>query len=279
MKSTYLSYPLAVLLLAASMACVSAGPPGSPASRSVVTVEVFYDGLAPHGTWIDLELYGWVWVPAGVPPGWRPYTYGRWIYTSLGWTWVSDWAWGWAPFHYGRWVHRPPHGWLWIPGRVWSPAWVAWRVGDGWIGWAPLPPPARWRPGSALGLGDIDLGVVIASDWWVFVGESQFLAPRLHQHVAAVTRNPSLRATTREVTRYALESGWVAERGVPVDTVERVDGAVPRYRIEDTTGPSGAAAERVGRSTVEVYRPRIESSGAKRTRPPAERKSGRDGGS
>ncbi len=35
--------------------------------------------------------YGEVWVPDGVPPDWRPYEYGHWVYTDdWGWYWVSD---------------------------------------------------------------------------------------------------------------------------------------------------------------------------------------------
>src|SRR6185295_1873761 len=28
----------------------------------------------------------------------------------------------------------------WIPGTLWSPAWVAWRQGRNYVAWAPLPP-------------------------------------------------------------------------------------------------------------------------------------------
>ena len=27
-----------------------------------------------------------------------------------------------------------------VPGAVFAPAWVDWRVGNGWVGWAPLAP-------------------------------------------------------------------------------------------------------------------------------------------
>jgi len=62
------------------------------------------------------------------------------VLTEFGWTWVSDYSWGWAPFHYGRWIVIVGHGWCWVPGTIWGPAWVAWRAGDGFVGWAPLPP-------------------------------------------------------------------------------------------------------------------------------------------
>ena len=90
----------------------------------------------------------------------RPYyTNGRWEMTKYGNTWVSDYDWGWAPFHYGRWHHHSRRGWLWIPGREWSPAWVSWRSGGGHYGWAPL------GPGINI---NVNIGR-IPSFWWVFI--------------------------------------------------------------------------------------------------------------
>ena len=48
--------------------------------------------------------------------------------------------WGWVVYHYGRWAFEPGIGWFWVPGEEWAPAWVNWRYGDEYVGWAPLPP-------------------------------------------------------------------------------------------------------------------------------------------
>jgi len=103
----------------------------------------FQDELAPYGDWIDDGSYGRVWTPntSLVGTDFTPYyTGGHWVLTEFGWTWVSDWSWGWAPFHYGRWVIVSGFGWCWVPGTQWGPAWVNWRSGGGWVGWAALPP-------------------------------------------------------------------------------------------------------------------------------------------
>jgi hypothetical protein len=112
---------------------------GSPADDTV-TFQTFYDALESQGTWIQTSDYGYVWQPNVTDPDWAPYTNGHWVYTDDGWAWVTDEPWGWATYHYGRWVNLQNIGWCWVPGYTWAPAWVSWRYGDGYVGWAPLPP-------------------------------------------------------------------------------------------------------------------------------------------
>jgi len=121
----------------------------------------FYAPLAPHGTWVEVGTYGRCWHPVGVAVGWAPYCSGSWVWTDCGWYWSSDEPWGWACYHYGTWVVDPAFGWVWVPGIEWAPAWVSWRVGGGYCGWAPLPPH----------------GVVIAPGSFVFVESAHFYDP------------------------------------------------------------------------------------------------------
>jgi hypothetical protein len=69
------------------------------------------------------------------------------------------------------------YGWVWVPGYDWAPAWVSWRHADGFAGWAPLPPAARFEVGVGLffrgGLAvDVDFG--LAPDDYMFVGYDHF---------------------------------------------------------------------------------------------------------
>ncbi len=125
-----------------------------------VSIETFYEELAPYGVWINDPQYGRVWRPDVDQDEFRPYySRGHWEMTKYGNTWVSDYDWGWAPFHYGRWHHHSRRGWLWIPGRKWAPAWVSWRSGGGHYGWAPLGPGIN-----------INMNIGRISDyWWVFI--------------------------------------------------------------------------------------------------------------
>lgn len=100
----------------------------------------FYAPLTPHGGWVEIDTYGRCWQPSGIAVEWRPYCSGEWVWTDHGWYWESDEPWAWACYHYGRWVYHPRHHWVWVPGVEWAPAWVTWRVGGGYVGWAPLPP-------------------------------------------------------------------------------------------------------------------------------------------
>lgn len=106
-----------------------------------VSLQTFYDELSPYGIWINDPQYGYVWRPDVDQSDFRPYyTNGRWVMTEYGNTWVSNYDWGWAPFHYGRWIYTRYNRWVWIPDTQWGPAWVSWRSGGGYYGWAPMGP-------------------------------------------------------------------------------------------------------------------------------------------
>ena len=121
----------------------------------------FHAPLTPYGTWIEVGSYGRCWHPARVAVDWQPYGCGRWIWTDCGWYWVSDEPWAWACYHYGSWVYESDYGWLWVPGLEWAPAWVSWRFGGGYCGWAPLAP----------------RGVVVGLPSFVFVEAARFHDP------------------------------------------------------------------------------------------------------
>jgi hypothetical protein len=116
----------------------------------------FHSTLDPHGQWVEDPTYGTVWSPSSAEVGadFSPYeTAGHWAYDDADYVWVSDYDWGWAPFHYGRWV-LSDGGWVWIPGRVYAPAWVYWQMGYPgypYVGWGPMYPGFIWRGGVAVG--------------------------------------------------------------------------------------------------------------------------------
>ncbi|MBI2393729.1 MAG: hypothetical protein HYV09_29415 [Deltaproteobacteria bacterium] len=157
-----------------------------------ICIQTFHTTLAQHGTWIEDEEAGLVWVPdpAIVGVGFVPYlSTGRWIHTSHGYFWESEHSWGWVTFHYGRWVRTAYWGWAWVPGARYSPAWVDWRYGSGWIGWSPSRPGWSFRGGMAY---QVDL----APSPYVFVHSSAFFSPYLTVVVAPPAHRSALLAAT-----------------------------------------------------------------------------------
>ncbi|KAB2964631.1 MAG: hypothetical protein F9K18_07380, partial [Thermoanaerobaculia bacterium] len=98
--------------------------------------------LAGYGSWVSVDSVHY-WQPR-VEVGWRPYWRGRWGWTPSGMTWISSEPWGWVPYHYGTWCSLPRYGWVWRPGRIYSPAWVYWHWSDDWVGWIPAGYYTNW---------------------------------------------------------------------------------------------------------------------------------------
>lgn len=249
---------------AAAVATAGAGPDRARdfASPGLAGPDLarFHDRLAEHGLWIESKTYGTVWMPKSLPHGWRPYYNGRWIYTDVEWTWVSDDPWGWATDHYGRWAYVPvsadpasASGWIWVPGDQWAPAWVAWRWGGGYVGWAPLPPDATVET-------DVDLEVTVDPLSFSFVRQEFLADEHLGQHVEAVAHNVTFLAAAKNVTRYTIGATGVVNHGVPVEEIEKVTGkgkALKRLPRPSAEAPPPSKAELKAQSKkAEVEMPR-----------------------
>ncbi|MEO8383529.1 MAG: DUF6600 domain-containing protein [Acidobacteriota bacterium] len=94
------------------------------------------EDLDDYGNWVYVSGVGYSWRPT-VAVGWRPFYNGYWHSRNGCLTWVSYDPWGWGTYHYGRWAFDPGYGWVWVPGYGYSPAWVYWMYGSGYVGWAP----------------------------------------------------------------------------------------------------------------------------------------------
>ncbi|MCY7360489.1 MAG: hypothetical protein LH629_00240, partial [Ignavibacteria bacterium] len=77
---------------------------------------------------------------ADVPAVYVPYYNGQWVNTDAGWYFKAPTPAEEIVHHYGRWVNTSASGWVWVPGRVWSPAWVDWKENNDYISWTPLSP-------------------------------------------------------------------------------------------------------------------------------------------
>jgi hypothetical protein len=227
-----------------------------------VDVGIFYDGLAPYGDWVEMPDYGWSFAPR-VERGWRPYTRGQWVMTEDGWFWDSDEPFGWAAYHYGRWVNDEYYGWVWIPGTEWAPAWVSWRHGNGYTGWAPLPPRATWRTHVGLSIGGLEIDAFIGADDYAFVQDRDFVDRGVYQRFLPPTQNLTIINVTNNVTNYTVVNNRVVDSGIAVPDVERAVGRrVPRARTVDVARAD--APRRATADEVAVFRPQVMAAPERR---------------
>jgi hypothetical protein len=186
-----------------------------PANTRYVPPAVYgAEALNQYGSWRTVETYGTVWVPAGGPPGWVPYSTGRWIWDPrFGWTWLDTAPWGWAPYHYGRWVFVGDY-WAWAPGPVvvrpvYAPALVVFLGGG--VAVVGVDRPLCWAP---LGWGEPVI------PWWGrpgFVGVASWGGwggPRVVNNVV-VNRTTTINVTN--ITVYKNVNVTNAVVGVPAD--------------------------------------------------------------
>ena len=171
--------------------------------------QIFFAELSRFGEWFETRDYGFVWQPLALQtdPAWRPYTRGRWVNSDQGWTWLSDEPFGWAVYHYGRWVLLAEHGWVWVPGDDWAPAWVSWRQNDDYLGWAPLPPETLYDEVYDYDPG-IDLAYDVSPDYYNFVPVDHFYEP-VQPHCVPRVTVITIIINTRNVTRFSMRGNHV----------------------------------------------------------------------
>ena len=112
-------------------------------------------------------------------------------------------------YHYGRWVKVEDEGWCWKPDYEWAPAWVSWRNSDDYVGWAPLPPEARWERDRGFSVW-VDYSYDIAPSCYNFVRVVDFGAPLLRPLVCHRRDNVFYVQSDREHHEHQLQHRrWV----------------------------------------------------------------------
>ena len=221
-------------------------------AQGSVSLQVFYDELQPYGTWMDHGQYGYVWMPR-VETGFVPYgTNGYWINTEYGNTWVSDYDWGWAPFHYGRWFFDDFYGWIWVPDSTWGPAWVAWRNGGGYYGWAPL------MPGFGIHLS-YNYYDRIPNHYWNFVPHRYVTYRHVYRHCVPQPRVVNIIHQTTIITHNHTDNRRQTYFTGPTRReIERSGGG--RVEVHSVSDRSRPGRTDVSRNGANFYRPQIDNS-------------------
>ena len=244
---------LSVLICITSQsACPQDLPPQEESSDAV---SMFYSDLAPYGEWIELGPGFYGWHPSIMDATWRPYTIGHWVWSDYGWYWVSAEPFGWATYHYGRWYLDDNYGWLWIPDPVWGPAWVEWRNNEDYVGWAPLPPYARFH---------LTVGIRFTRRWvapfsyWSFVTYDHFASGRPYHSYAPESYTRRLISTSRSVGRYQMDQNHIINEGVERSYIDRrTSNRVGTFEVTETNDRGAERLSTNGRTErIEVYRAR-----------------------
>ncbi|MDP4176302.1 MAG: hypothetical protein Q8933_20140 [Bacteroidota bacterium] len=230
-----------------------------------VTFDYFYQTLSPYGEWIELDRGLYAWHPYGISNRWEPYTEGRWVWSDYGWYWDSYEPYGWAVYHYGRWFYDDYYGWIWTPDYDWGPAWVEWRYSDEYVGWAPLPPYAVYRPGS---------GIIFTVDWhfpverWNYVPCVHFYDYDVNHYLLPERVKYRVHTVTRYRTDYDYREGRIINRGIDRNIVERRTGReIVQRNIQETSRLRDFESSRRDRDRIEVYRPNRQEVNKVRVEP------------
>jgi hypothetical protein len=215
---------------------------------SGVSFQVFYDELAPYGDWVQDQNQGYIWLPYA-EQGFHPYgSNGHWAMTPYGNTWVSYYDWGWAPFHYGRWYFDNYYqSWAWVPGYDWGPAWVNWRTGGGYYGWAPL------APGFS-----INIAVNLPNFYFVFIPRNRIYHHYAHRYFAPYRNRIRIYNQTTIINNTVIYNNNRYVAGPNRREIERVTNrSVPVYEVQ---GSDRAGRAAVSRNSISPYRPELGNS-------------------
>jgi hypothetical protein len=260
--------PVPAAALAPALA-LAAPPPAAIQPEADTTASAFYNDLAPYGAWTQQPDYGPVWQPTveTINSDWTPYVdAGQWLNSDSGWYWQSDYTWGWSVFHYGRWINIPHQGWVWQPGNIWAPAWVAWRSSSSYMGWAPLPPGVGLNVLAQLTYNGKPAGpnatLGLPPSAYTFVNISNFTSRNLPRRVVPAPRINALVQSSVLLDSYAIINNRIFNGGANPEAVAAArHRPVPQVNLRAVSSPD-AAGLAMDRKTLAVYVPPATPAGA-----------------
>jgi hypothetical protein len=163
---------------------------------------------------------------------------------------VSEEPFGWATYHYGRWTRLRDVGWIWVPGEEWAPAWVSWRTSNNYVGWAPLPPEARFDRRRGIQKW-ADNYYDIGPEQYAFVSDSDFGSEHVQRAVVPTERNVTIVNETTNVTNITYNNTTVINQGPDYEQLRaRSQRPIERYHLERQAQMNGETARPIVRGEV-----------------------------
>lgn len=211
---------------------------------------------------IDLGMF-FVWKPSpdlavsvGTNPvqsHYTPYSNGQWLNTDAGWYFKAPTPAEEITSHYGRWVSSPGFGWVWVPGRVWSPAWVDWRENENYIAWAPIP------PGGYI-VNNIVSTPTIEYDSYVVVEKRYFIEPLIYSYIIPTTTTTTnsyvIVKETSPVIGVMVANNVVINRGPDIVNIKNIGGKdVVKIKVNKVNNKNSAG---FNSTTINVYTPNFK---------------------
>jgi hypothetical protein len=157
----------------------------------------------------------------GKAPKFMPYTNGQWVHSDAGWYFKAPTPAEEIVSHFGRWVQSETEDWLWVPGRVWAPAWVDWKQNDNYVSWAPLP------PSSFISSQSMNNSLIDDSKY-VVVERKYFLEPAVYKYYVSSPGNVNT-VLISELARtggITILNNTIINQGPDVNVIQNIYGRV-----------------------------------------------------
>src|SRR5205085_3565195 len=98
----------------------------------------------------------------------------------------------------------------------WAPSWVSWREGEGYVGWAPLPPGPSFGPEGYVVVREREL----PPRAFVFIEVGHFAEP-IHRR-AVIVNNVTIINKTVNITKITRVNNVVDNHGPKAETIQNV---------------------------------------------------------
>jgi hypothetical protein len=199
-------------------------------------------------------------VNAGEPPVYKPYSNGQWINTEDGWYFKAPTPAEEITSHYGRWTQNDRLGWLWVPGRVWSPAWVDWRENDDYVAWTPVPPHV-YLSGSTLNVPAID-----DENKYVIIEKKNFTEPQLYKYMYLENKNKIMIKEMKKVDGVMIVNRTVINKGPEVSVIEKKTGkTIEKVKLNKSDNRNDV---KYTSDAITVYAPKLKKVKAEKNNEP-----------
>lgn len=151
-------------------------------------------------------------------PVYTPYSNGQWVNTDQGWYFQAATPYEETTSHYGRWAMTPDMGWVWVPGRVWSPAWVEMRENNDYVAWTPIPP-------SVYFVNNVfTVPVIEDADRYVVVEKRYFVEPTIYKYMYLENKNKIMIKEMTKTNGIMVMNKTIINKGPELTSIETITG-------------------------------------------------------